>query len=127
MSGDGGNTPAGDGALWARALDPASNVRALGDIQRRGLRAAADVVERLVSSVDGGDGADDLPPGPASPGASSTDLQVAVELWAEIARRSLQALTGLANGAGVGSPASVPAGAITVDVGGGRGAPHARR
>src|SRR5262245_54295395 len=120
MAGDGANTPADGGALWARALDPAANVRALGDIQRRGLRAAADGVERLVSSVDGGDDGEQsgAPPGAASSGATPNDLQVAVDLWAEIARRSLQALAGLTNGAGPGSGASLAPGAITVDVAG---------
>ena len=43
----------GDGAIsdvpWALVFDPAVNVRALGEIQARGFRAAADLVDRFVN------------------------------------------------------------------------------
>jgi hypothetical protein len=41
------------GLPWASVFDTASNLRALGEIQRRGVRAAGEVVDRLVRSVDG--------------------------------------------------------------------------
>lgn len=44
--------PQGEGTLsdipWAAAFDPAVNVRALGEIQARGFRAASDIVDRFV-------------------------------------------------------------------------------
>lgn len=44
--------PQGEGALsdipWAAAFDPAVNVRALGEIQARGFRAASSIVDRFV-------------------------------------------------------------------------------
>lgn len=45
-----------DGAIsdvpWALIFDPAVNVRALGEIQARGFRAAADLVDRFVNLAD---------------------------------------------------------------------------
>jgi hypothetical protein len=45
--------PADEGAItdvpWALVFDPAINVRALGEIQARGFRAAADLVDRFVN------------------------------------------------------------------------------
>jgi hypothetical protein len=122
MAGDARDATADQGSPWAGPFDPAANVRALGDIQRRGLRAAADVVERLVTAVDGADGHEPTAGGAATagPGASAADLQAAVELWAELARRSLQALAGLVPAAGpvpAGTGSPVPAGATLVDVG----------
>lgn len=38
---------------WMSMLDPAANARALGEIQRRGLRAAGELVDRLIGAVDG--------------------------------------------------------------------------
>jgi hypothetical protein len=44
--------PQGEGSIsdipWAAAFDPAINVRALGEIQARGFRAASDIVDRFV-------------------------------------------------------------------------------
>ena len=37
---------------WSSLFDPAANVRALGDIQRRGLQAAGELVDRLVGDAD---------------------------------------------------------------------------
>jgi len=42
----------GRGLPWAFVLDPAANARALGDVQRRGLRAAQELVDRVVGSID---------------------------------------------------------------------------
>ena len=46
-----------DGTLadlpWASVFDPAANVRALGEIQARGLRAAGEVVDKMVRAIDG--------------------------------------------------------------------------
>ncbi len=37
---------------WAFVLDPSANAKALGDVQRHGLGAARELVERVVSSID---------------------------------------------------------------------------
>jgi hypothetical protein len=73
---------------WVGALDPVANLRALGEIQQRGLQAAGDLVDRVVKAVDGGDVA------PSDPGATSTtpELDRVFDLWADLFRRSVQAM-----------------------------------
>ena len=41
------------GLPWGFILDPAANAKALGQVQRQGLRAARELVERVVSTIDG--------------------------------------------------------------------------
>jgi hypothetical protein len=43
----------GSESTWVSMLDPAANARALGEIQTRGLRAAGELVDRLIGAVDG--------------------------------------------------------------------------
>jgi hypothetical protein len=43
---------AGPALPWAFVLDPAANARALGEVQRRGLSAARELIERVASTVD---------------------------------------------------------------------------
>jgi hypothetical protein len=88
--------PSGDsGDMWSAAFDPAANLRVLGDIQRRGLRAAGEIVERLVAVVDGAPS-----PGQAKAKADDeptvADLGTGVDLWVEMAKRSLDVLGRLA-------------------------------
>ena len=53
MSGKGaGDEGAISDVPWALVFDPAINVRALGEIQARGFRAAADLVDRFVKIAD---------------------------------------------------------------------------
>jgi hypothetical protein len=79
--------PTGDRA-WAAAFD--ANLRALGEVQRRGLLAAGDLVERLVAAVDGdGEGRH----GPDADERQQGDLEGVVDLWADLVKRSLRALT----------------------------------
>ena len=47
-----GRDDAGAGGLpWSSLFDPVANAKALGDVRAHGLRAASDLVERLVRSV----------------------------------------------------------------------------
>jgi hypothetical protein len=107
---------------WLSLLDPSANAAALGDIQRRGLRAAGELVDRLIGAVDGdtpqdpgtggappsptepthGDGAgangtDGAPPGtlrrPLAPGVPSADL---LHAWVDLFQRGLQAMAAVA-------------------------------
>lgn len=98
---------------WVSMLDPAANARALGDIQRRGLRAAGELVDRLVGGADGerhapqptsagptgtpgpaGAESDDGTPSgsyrPSGPSSPTSDL---VQVWVDLFRRGLQAVT----------------------------------
>jgi len=99
------------GDLWSAAFDPAANLRVLGDIQRRGLRAAGEIVERLITNVDG------APSSTSSSSSSSSgeggkgaaaDLGAGVDMWVEMAKRSLDVVARLATTAG-GRPQPEPA------------------
>jgi hypothetical protein len=88
------------GDLWSAAFDPAANLRVLGDIQRRGLRAAGEIVERLVAAVDGPPPSGERSEGSGA-GPSAADLGAGVDLWVEMAKRSLDVVARLATAAGV--------------------------
>jgi hypothetical protein len=101
-------------------LDPAAGVQALVDVQRRGLLAASDLVDRLVGSVDGDSAGVGDVPAAASPGAGG-DAQPAagatedlVRLWVDMVRLGLDAFGGLLTPEATG-PSRGPGGA-TVDV-----------
>lgn len=95
MAADEREHPDDVGDLWSAAFDPAANLRVLGDIQRRGLRAAGEIVERLIANVDG-------PPPTGGPGGaagdpgSTADPGAGVDLWVEMAKRSLDVVARLA-------------------------------
>jgi hypothetical protein len=63
-------------------------VRALADVQRRGLRAAGELVDRLVSSVDGDSGGDDdtAARGQGPAGSSFGSVDELVQVWLELVR-----------------------------------------
>jgi hypothetical protein len=72
---------------WALVFDPAINVRALGEIQARGFRAAADLVDRFVNladnnspaaAVDDGVGSDHRE---TSPGPRRPDVERLLDSW----------------------------------------------
>jgi hypothetical protein len=118
---------------WSSLFDPAANVRALGDIQRRGLWAAGELVDRLVGDDNpaatsaeegdrdatdraqrdghGGSGAH------AVPGGAPATAQL-FQLWVDLLQQGFQAVSG-----GTATPA-VPTSAnghrgATVDLGAG--------
>jgi hypothetical protein len=86
----------GDGGLpWSSVFDPVANARALEQIQRRGVEASAELVERLVSLVDGAReegtrSGDD--PSPSSPPRDGIDV---FGLWADVTTRTLEAMARL--------------------------------
>ena len=97
MSDDHRNAP-GERLPWSFVLDPAANTRALGDVQRRGLEAARELVERVASTIAPGD--EQSGPGPANGSrdpATGQGPPIAglVEDWWEVAGR---VLAGLARG-----------------------------
>jgi hypothetical protein len=93
---------AADGGVpWAFVLDPAANARALGDVQRRGLQAARELVDRVVSSIEGGGG--------ASTGAHDAQhattlgghegfVRDVVQAWCDVAAFALSSLAGQTDG-----------------------------
>ncbi len=76
---------------WADAFDPAANLRAFGEIQQRGLQAAGDLVDRMVKAVDG-DGNGEAAPRDSRSASTTSDVDRLFDLWAELFRRSVQAM-----------------------------------
>jgi hypothetical protein len=123
--GDRPDKRSGDGrsASW---LDPATGVQALVDVQRRGLLAAGDLVDRLTRSVDGDgdevDGQRQQPPasaagsriegGPPPAVGATEDL---VRLWVAVVRSGLDAFGQLLT-SGAGARAKGGVGGATVDL-----------
>jgi hypothetical protein len=89
-----------EGLPWSFILDPAANVRALGDVQRRGLLAARELVDRVVSTIDPSGAPPSGAPsnGAPSSGAASTGseqnppLGDLMQAWWELAARVLTAV-----------------------------------
>ncbi len=115
------NSAPGDGLPWGFILDPAANRRALGDVQERGLRAARDLADRVISSI----AATERPStGDHRNGTAASDApfnEPIVDLlraWSEVGARALAQLT-----AGSGSQPDqagrdAPAGGMAVEVNG---------
>ena len=94
---------------WAAAFDPAANLQVLSDLQRRGLEAARQLVERFAGSMDGaGEPAPQYPGTGTGPGGSyqPSGFDALIDLWAELAKGTLRALvkqlgaSGMATSAG---------------------------
>jgi hypothetical protein len=67
------------GRPGARSFDPVAGVRAMADIQAEGLRAAGELLERMLRREPDG-------PGPP-PAAPAGDVAGLVEAWADLLRR----------------------------------------
>jgi hypothetical protein len=118
---------------WSSLFDPAANVRALGDIQRRGLWAAGELVDRLVGDDNaaatsanegerdaadrahrdglGGSGAR------AEPAGAPATAQL-FQLWVDLFRQGVQAVSDATVTPAAPTSAKSPRGA-TVDLGAG--------
>jgi hypothetical protein len=92
---------------WASVFDPALNIRALGEIQARGFRAATEIVNRFVrmtgtnSVADRTDGEQSPSPEPAADprGDRATpppDVDQVLQLWQRLAAQTLESLRGVA-------------------------------
>jgi hypothetical protein len=109
-------------------LDPAANARALGEIQRRGLRAAGELVDRLIGAVDGegrgeaaaADDGDDRADGSRTAAGSSGESAASppadlLQLWMDVFQRGLQAMAAMARPDGAQAAGGGPI--ATADVG----------
>jgi hypothetical protein len=112
----------GDGSVsdipWASVFDPALNIRALGEIQARGFRAATEVVNRFIRTADTESIADppdstqatsphsgaDPQGDPASP---APDVERVLQLWRKLAAQVAESLR---------SAGGAHGGSATVDV-----------
>jgi hypothetical protein len=95
------------GVPWASVFDPALNIRALGEIQARGFRAATEIVNRFVRMTgtnpvaDRTDGEQAPSPEPAADprGDRATpppDVDQVLQLWQRLAAQTLESLRGVA-------------------------------
>lgn len=102
---------------WSSVFEPAANARALADIQAQGLRAAGELVERLIRAVDGdrrratpADGTEpDTAALPEPPGGGATRV---VEVWLDLLRQTADSFGRLTSSGAPGAPT----GQIAVDV-----------
>jgi hypothetical protein len=103
---------------WASVFDPAMNIRALGEIQARGFRAATEIVDRFVRMADTNAVTDSIDskqapsPHPAADprGDQATpppDVDRVLQLWQRLAAQVAESLRGAARPHG---------GVATVDV-----------
>jgi hypothetical protein len=111
--------------------NPAAQARALGDIQQRGLRAAGDIVDRMIGAVDGVEprrdvmtadaaGADGervaVPASPNRPNQASPNADIA-QIWLDLFRRGLQAMAIVARQGGAATPRNHGVALVALDAG----------
>jgi hypothetical protein len=91
---------------WASVFDPALNIRALGEIQARGFRAATEIVNRFVRMADTNSVADktDSKQAPSPDPAADLrddraipppDVDQVLQLWQRLAAQTLESLRGV--------------------------------
>jgi hypothetical protein len=81
---------------WASVFDPALNIRALGEIQARGFRAATEVVNRFIRPADT-KSVDDSVDSTNAPGDQATpppDVDRVLQLWQRLASQAVESLRG---------------------------------
>lgn len=102
-------------ARSASRLDAATRVRALVDVQRRGLLAASELVDRLIRSVDGDDIA--APGGRRAAPPALGPTEELVQLWVDVVRLGLDTfapfLTPVVEGRAGGATVDLATGAST--------------
>jgi len=83
----------GDGLPWGFVLDPVANARALGDVQRRGLKAARELVDSVVSTIDHSGSSPAAPWNGARTGTEQKPpLADLMQAWWELAARVMAAV-----------------------------------
>jgi hypothetical protein len=94
----------GDERSAAPLFGPAAGMRVLADVQRRGLVAAGELVDRLIGAVDGDhDGGDAAgTPTPLVPGADPLTTDI-VSAWVHVFQRGLQTMAAAARRDGPGT------------------------
>src|ERR1700722_5765898 len=81
---------------WASVFDPALNIRALGEIQARGFRAATEVVNRFIRPADtkSVDDSVDATPPPGDQATPPPDVDRVLQLWQRLASQAVESLRG---------------------------------
>jgi hypothetical protein len=83
---------------WASVFDPAVNIRAIGEIQARGFRAATEVVNRFIRTADTKPVADpaDNKEAPSDQAKPPPDVDRVLQLWQRLATQAVESLRGAA-------------------------------
>lgn len=83
---------------WASVFDPALNIRALGEIQARGFRAATEVVNRFIRMADTKSVTDsaDGEQAPAQQATPPPDVDQVLQVWQRLASQAVESLRGAA-------------------------------
>ena len=92
------NDASGSDIPWASVFDPALNIRALGEIQARGFRAATEVVNRFIRMADTKsvtDSADSTQPTGDEP-TPAPDVDRVLQVWQRLATQAVESLRGAA-------------------------------
>jgi hypothetical protein len=81
---------------WASVFDPALNIRALGEIQARGFRAATEVVNRFIRPADTKSATDsaDSEQAPAEQATPPPDVDQVLQVWQRLAAQAVESLRG---------------------------------
>jgi hypothetical protein len=101
------NSDGDSGFPWGFAFDPAANVRALGDVQRRGLQAASQAVDSLLSSMDARGAGPGVTAGER--GGPDSDIRRLAALWTELVTRGLSEMVRLGRAEGSNGAGPFPA------------------
>jgi hypothetical protein len=83
---------------WASVFDPALNIRALGEIQARGFRAATEVVNRFLRPADTTSATDSVESKrpPSDQTAPPPDVDRVLQVWQRLATQAVESLRGAA-------------------------------
>lgn len=83
---------------WASVFDPSLNIRALGEIQARGFRAATEVVNRFIRMADTNSVSNptDSKPAASDQATAPPDVDQVLQLWQRLATQAVESLRGSA-------------------------------
>src|SRR5947209_7783678 len=92
------NNAGGSDLPWASVFDPALNIRALGEIQARGFRAATEVVNRFIRPADATPVTDSVnsTPAPGDQAKPPPDVDRVLQVWQRLATQAVESLRGAA-------------------------------
>ncbi len=83
---------------WASVFDPSLNIRALGEIQARGFRAATEVVNRFIRMADTNSVSNptDRKPAAGDQAKPPPDVDQVLQLWQRLTTQAVESLRGSA-------------------------------
>jgi hypothetical protein len=90
------NIASGSDIPWASVFDPALNIRAVGEIQARGFRAATEVVNRFIRMADAKSPSDaaESKQAPDKQAGPTPDVDQVLRVWQRLATQAVESLRG---------------------------------